>query len=545
MTAIRITFVGMLAMGVAAAQPSITSVVNAASGILPGLPNAGIAQGSIFLIVGSNLGPGTISIAATPFQSTTLSNTSVSVTVQGQTVSALMYYTSAAQVAALLPSATPVGNGTITVTYNGQPSAQSPITVVANNLGIFTVTSDGEGAGIVTYPDYSLVSVLKAPNCGGPSTTCGAANPGDTLILWATGLGPVSSDSAVGVALPNVPLKLWIGGVQANVLYQGRGCCVGEDQINFVVPQNVPLGCAVPLAVQIGNEISNYTAIPVSAVGNRTCTPVNAIFTSTVIQELTNPTGPITIGRVKVQRGPAFENGQGGQQGNIDSFSGKFMRQSVPFTYQPFIVTYLDTPPAGTCVVANNLQGNNGPLAELAGLDAGPNFKLTGPNGTQTVSSNNGGVYSATLSSTGSFLSPGNYTLTGSGGADVGPINLAFAIPAPPTLTGAAAANNVPVTRANGFTVTWTGGTAGFVQILGSSPIDNTATNGASFICTAPASAGSLTIPPSVLLALPAGSNGNWDFISGALPDVTFTATGLNLGFLTPTYDTPIFTTLQ
>src|ERR1700726_408986 len=95
---------------IAAAQtPVISSVVNAASGILPGLPNAGIAQGAIFLIIGSNMGPATLSIDPTPFTSVRLLGTSASVTVQGTTVGMLMYYTSATQVAGLLPSNTPVG----------------------------------------------------------------------------------------------------------------------------------------------------------------------------------------------------------------------------------------------------------------------------------------------------------------------------------------------------------------------------------------------------------------------------------------------------
>jgi hypothetical protein len=58
------------------AQPAISSVTNAASNILPGLPNAGIAQGAIFVVYGSGLGPPNISIAPAAFQSTSLSNTS-------------------------------------------------------------------------------------------------------------------------------------------------------------------------------------------------------------------------------------------------------------------------------------------------------------------------------------------------------------------------------------------------------------------------------------------------------------------------------------
>jgi uncharacterized protein (TIGR03437 family) len=77
-----------------------------------------------------------------------------------------------------------------------------------------------------------------------------AANPGDTLVVWATGLGPVNgndaSNAGLGQNMPSLPLKLWLGGVQAPVTYQGRsGCCIGEDQIVFAVPNNVPTGCAV------------------------------------------------------------------------------------------------------------------------------------------------------------------------------------------------------------------------------------------------------------------------------------------------------------
>ena len=82
---------------------------------------------------------------------------------------------------------------------NSSPNAAKQKT--ASTPGIVTTTSDGQGAGIVTYADYSLVSSIKAANCGGVYTTCGAANPDDTLIIWATGLGPVNGDDASGAGL--------------------------------------------------------------------------------------------------------------------------------------------------------------------------------------------------------------------------------------------------------------------------------------------------------------------------------------------------------
>src|SRR5579872_4375490 len=92
-----------LMAGVLSAAPTVLGVGNAATNRLFGSP---LAQGGIFIIQGTGLGPASISIATAAFQSTTLSNTSVSVTVGTTTVSALMYYTSATQVAALLPSNT-------------------------------------------------------------------------------------------------------------------------------------------------------------------------------------------------------------------------------------------------------------------------------------------------------------------------------------------------------------------------------------------------------------------------------------------------------
>jgi len=546
MRSIRISYLGGIAMAVAAAQaPVINSVVNAASGIAQGLPNGGIAQGAIFLIVGSNLGPGTISIAQNAFQNTTLSGTSASITVNGTTVPALMYYTSAGQVSALLPSNTPAGTGTITVTYNNQTSAKAAITVIASNLGIFTVTSDGQGAGIVTNADYSLVSVTKAANCGGPYTTCGAANPSDTLILWATGLGPVSGSDAsgagLGVNMPNLPLKLWLGGVQATILYQGRsGCCIGEDQIVFVVPANVPTGCAVPLAVQISNQISNYTVMPVAASG-RTCTPINPIFTPSAVQALTTSSGPLAFGQIKLQRQPNFNTNGPGLNGYIDNGQAKFDSFSVPSAVQPFILSYLDDSPPGTCVVYNSPQGQTGdPTTEIRSLDAGAGIKVTGPNGSQNIAVNGN---QATLGP-GTFLSPGSYTASGAGGADVGAFSAPFTIPVPPILTSPASGPNIPVTRANGMTLTWSGGTPNsFVQISGENSTDNTNSIGASFTCYALGSAGTFTIPPSVLLALPAGPNGGWSFTPTG--SIAFSAPGLPLGIIQSSYDTPISTTLQ
>lgn len=516
--------------------PTITNVVNAASNISQGLPNAGIAQGAVFVVYGSNLGPSAIAIAPAAFQSTTLSNTSVAVTVNGTTVNALLYYTSVGQVAALLPSNTPVGTGTITVNYNGQAGTPAPITVVANNAGIFTAGANGQGPAIVTYADYSLVSPVKASNCGGPNTTCGAANPGDTLILWATGLGPVSGSDASGAGLGqnmgSLPLTLWLGGVQVPVVYQGRsGCCIGEDQIVFTVPASVPTGCAVPLQIQIGNQVGNVTVMPVAA-GSRTCTGTNATVASVgaaqIQQVLNTPTGYAIISLSKDLGPPTVPP----SVTYTDAAKFEFLKVSpLSVSDQPFAATYLDDQAPGTCMVYNSLSPgtNYGLSGTTAAADAGSSFTVTGPNGSKTVAGNPG-HFSATLSGSGTFLTPGAFTISGKGGADVGAFSASFNIPVAPVMTSPAIyATQPPVTRSSGLPVAWTGGASNaYVQIQIQSATDNTYTNGATAICNAPANAGSFTIPPYVLLALPAGNFASFQFQQQT--EAAFTATGLPFG---------------
>jgi hypothetical protein len=79
--------------------------------------------------------------------------------------------------------------------------------------------------------------------------------------------------------------------------------------------------------------------------------------------------------------------------------------------------------------------------------------------------------------------------------------------------------------------VTWTGGASGtYVSITGSSTATiNAKSVSVTFSCQAPLSAGQFTVPPSVLLALPASANGSLavgDFTNTQL----FTASGLDLG---------------
>jgi hypothetical protein len=176
-----------------------------------------------------------------------------------------------------------------------------------------------------------------------------------------------------------------------------------------------------------------------------------------------------------------------------------------------------------------NGPGLNAPIANLAGVDAGSTFTVKGPNGSVPVAGSSGNK--VTLSSAGTFLVPGGaYTVTGTGGADIGAFSGSITLPAFPTLVSPV--NNATVTRSNGMTVTWTGGDPnGYVRMTVSGATDNTFGNGAAAYCTAPAGPGTFTIPAYVLDALPPGNNAGFTFAPAA-PAVSFTASGLTVGIL-------------
>lgn len=201
-------------------------------------------------------------------------------------------------------------------------------------------------------------------------------------------MGPVTgnelSGAGLGQNMPNVPLTLWLGGVQAPVVYQGRsGCCFGEDQIVFKVPNNVPTGCAVPLVVQIGtatNTISNTTVMPV-ANGSRNCTPSNVALASVDVEQAVMA-GPVTYSEISL-----IKNLNSSGNGYLDQAKFEFTKILTynPGT-QPFFMSWIDDQPVGACIVFNNLNSDtNSPKASTADLDGGSSFTVKGPNGSVPV----------------------------------------------------------------------------------------------------------------------------------------------------------------
>ena len=144
------------------------------------------------------------------------------------------------------------------------------------------------------------------------------------------------------------------------------------------------------------------------------------------------------------------------------------------------------------------------------------------------------------------FLLLANTPVSGTGGADIGSFNASFTHSHVATLVSPASGTNAAVNRANGFTLTWSGGTSdSYIQIDGQSATDPSNTNGASFTCFVSGQRGHIHHSAERAAGAPGGLTvGGWDFKPSMLP-AAFSASGLNLSFIQMNYDTPIFTTLQ
>jgi uncharacterized protein (TIGR03437 family) len=531
--------------------PTVTGLLNNYSFTLPGLPNYGIAQGSIFEIWGTHLSSQTTGLLNPPLQST-LNGVTVSVTVNGTTTNPLFYFQSPTQMDAVLPSATPVGTGTITVTNSAGVSTPFPIQVVESAFGLLTANS---GTGPAQGFD--------ANNGGTLFGFSSAVNPGEILELWGTGLGPVPND-ATYVAVSE-PVAVYIGGVSATLKYAGRSGYAGLDQINVQVPAGVT-GCYVSLVVQTGNYVSNFGTLPVAASG-RICTDPDNPITASVLDQL-GQTGSLNMGVLSISQliNPGIKiDGVVYDAATIDKGLATFSKiTSAQINGGAFPAASDGYSSMGSCFVefftttgdvsTNDLTSGDLTLPvpfQFTYLNAGTEINLNGPDGAvamlpQTLN----GVDNYITPSASTFI-PASGALTfsnGSGGTDVGAFTTPqIQIPAPVTWSNISALSTV--TRSNGLTVNWTGGEAGAsVEITGISYACLTGScSGTSdyvagyFTCRAPAAARTFTVPPAVLLSLPPSSTvtkGGVAISTAVLllssfgPTTSFTAPNLDVGLM-------------
>lgn len=216
-----------------------------------------VTPGSLISIFGSNLAATTATADSIPL-STVLGNVNVKINGVDAPLNGVFHTNNGDQINAQLPWNVQPGTAQVVVTNNGVASAPQTLQVGQFSPGIFSVQF-GVGQAIAINLDGSLA----APAASIPGLATHPAKAGDTIIILATGLGPVTPPVNSGAnsmdalrTTTTTPVVL-IGGVSAPVAFSGLSPqFVGVNQVNVTVPPNAPTGNAVPLQISIGGLTS-------------------------------------------------------------------------------------------------------------------------------------------------------------------------------------------------------------------------------------------------------------------------------------------------
>jgi hypothetical protein len=387
------------------------------------------------------------------------------------------------------------------------------------------ITRDGSGSGLAVVQNYISAAQLDVDSFTTGTVsgiTISPAKPGQVLVAWATGLGPVAggdntASPGFNFAANGVNVQVIVGGMSITPAYAGRAPgLAGADQINFTLPANVQTGCTVPFQVSVNGVLSNPTFIAIAPDASASACALSG-FTTAQLQNF-DQGGTYTVGGFSLTQISQTV----AQFGTVkfNTAGGSFTRYTG---FQIASAAARSLTSSDACQVIH-VVGSQDQLAVGGGgtsLDAGV-ITLNGPNGSsitnQTLKQDPTNLYSLTLGTDGlpsgipglggtGTIVAGTYFLNGAGGRDVGQFNASVTLGPPLTITGGLPST---VTRSAGLPLNWTGGNSTDVVMIigyaGTTTLSgaNASIDATEFICTTTAGKGTFTVPSSILLQLPA-----------------------------------------
>jgi uncharacterized protein (TIGR03437 family) len=254
-----------------AAAPGVPAVSLAISaGSFGAAPT--IAPGTWVEIYGTSISPSTREWAGSDFNGVTAPTSvdGVKVTIGGKP--AFISYVTSGQVNAQVPSDVATGAAQITVTNTAGTSGTQPVTVNALQPGLLAPPPFLIGGKQYVVAQFADGSYVLPPNSISGYTTH-QAKPGETIVIYGIGFGPVLTSSNANIPAGQIvkqanqlanPMQMQFGGVLGNLTYFGLAPdFVGLYQFNVVVPA-MPNDDAVPLTFTLngtkGSQVL-YTAV--------------------------------------------------------------------------------------------------------------------------------------------------------------------------------------------------------------------------------------------------------------------------------------------
>ena len=521
----------------AAAKPVIAgSVVNGASmrGITPlrdgpEFQGFGLAGGSIFVVFGTGLGPAELVLGNGPYPDQLPSGpggTRVTFRslVTEEVFTAYLIHSWQSQVSGIVPSRLPLGLAEVRVSYDGMESDPTLVGISETNPGLFTVSQSGRGPAVVQNYESTVSQPLN-------SLTHPAA-PGQYIVLWGTGLGPIDGPDNVRPTAGNLRDDVSVrfassgGEVVVRAEYAGRSPQFpGVDQINVRIPDDgsIDFGCYQELALQVGiHGAGSLGTIAISDKPGECVHPWG--LPAQKLADLESG-GKMTFMHLYLGSSYAHARVANADATGVAANAGSGRSALPPFRYACSQAHFF-TPDAGSPAAPTVMPLSPG----LFAADPGQ-LRLVGPDlrGVQLVRDPfYADSFQAKSDLPDGFFIAGEWTLRSGGGTDVASFETPFFIkPLPPF--------DFPPSVGDSADVAFTWDTAPYepadllhITIREANPGQ---TDGNGVICTIPATVGALTIGAGTLgsIGAEAGSTLVWQMTLYA-SSPPFTAPGLEYG---------------
>ena len=225
-----------------------------------------VARGDVMVVLGEQLSFDPLKVGKAPPLDPSVGGATV--LVNGK--QAPMYYSSYGQLAFQMPVDAPLGSNLVQVQRDGLTSNTVSVNVAERAPRLLTIGTTGYGA-IQNAADYSL----PMPEGALPGVVTHPAKAGDTLVMYAIGLGPTSPAVATGEPAPSaepfarlttnpqVSFGVGIFGATVNPVFAAlTPTFAGLYQINVTIPPDTPKG-TVDVRLAFPDSVSNSVWIAV------------------------------------------------------------------------------------------------------------------------------------------------------------------------------------------------------------------------------------------------------------------------------------------